>query len=140
LLPEENTLAILKWRLQNLPPSSRWYPVMVRYVAYVSARVNAFGGNAGSVLPSPTGVPALECPPCGKAGFEFTGKVCEVIFDCFGDFEGFVLESCSDHRRFSCRERAIGELVLKASRERLVISVVVDRELKQRIRQVIVRS
>ena len=30
LFPEENTLAVLKWRLQTMSPSYRWYPVLKR--------------------------------------------------------------------------------------------------------------
>ncbi len=138
---EENTLAILKWRLQNTPPSDRWYPVLLRYIDYVSGRVNGFGGNAGAIPPSPNGAP----PPKGIIHpgkiEEFTGKVCEVIFDCFGDFEGFVLETCSSNHHFSVREREIGELVLRACRERLVLSVFVERlhEHKHKVQRLIVR-
>lgn len=140
LWPEENVLAILKWRLQNTVPSNRWYPVLQRYVGYVAGRVNAFGGNAGAILPSPNGVPPPKGIPHRGEFDEFTGKVCEVIFDCFGDFEGFVLETCSSIHCFASRERAIGELVLRACRERLVISVVTERAHEHRIRKLIVRS
>jgi hypothetical protein len=37
---EEQALAILKWRLQNWSPSSRWYPVLLRYVSYVASLVD----------------------------------------------------------------------------------------------------
>jgi hypothetical protein len=49
--PEENTLAILKWRLQHMSPSYRWYPVLKRYAGYVAGRVDGFGGDSGSVQP-----------------------------------------------------------------------------------------
>ena len=40
LLPaEEDTYAILSWRLDNLDPASRWYPVMQRYLGYLAERV-----------------------------------------------------------------------------------------------------
>ena len=137
LWPEENTLAIMKWRLGRTAPGNRWHPVLKRYVDYIAARVDGFGGNSGSIQPSPTGVPA------GTSGtdetIELTGKVCEVCFDCFGDFEGFVLESCSHSYRLRSRERGIGELVLRACRERLVLSVCVDREHQHRVRRLVVR-
>jgi hypothetical protein len=56
--PEENILAIFKWRLQQLSQSDRWYGVLQRYLEYVTARVEAFGGNPAAIPPSPTGAPA----------------------------------------------------------------------------------
>jgi hypothetical protein len=53
--PEENTLAILKARLALMSPAYRWYPVLQRYIDYVSARVDGAGGDSGSVMPSLTG-------------------------------------------------------------------------------------
>ncbi len=50
-------------------PVNRWYPVLLRYVGLVEARVNGLGGNAGSVSGSLTGVPPLspgEGCGCGK--------------------------------------------------------------------------
>lgn len=87
LFPEENTLAIIKWRLQQMSTFNRWYPVLERYLSYIAARVDGLGGDSQSILPSPNGVPpkAFE--------HEYTGKVREVVFDCFGDFEGLVLSA-----------------------------------------------
>jgi hypothetical protein len=50
--PEENTLAILKARLAAMDPRYRWYPVVERYINYVSGRVDGAGGDAGEVPPS----------------------------------------------------------------------------------------
>jgi hypothetical protein len=52
LLPEQNTLAIMKARLQAMSPANRWYPVLQRYIAYISARVDGLGGDSASVKPS----------------------------------------------------------------------------------------
>jgi hypothetical protein len=57
LVPEENTLAILKWRLQQMPPTDRWYPVTERYVQHVAGRVDGLGGDSNSIPPSPLGFP-----------------------------------------------------------------------------------
>jgi hypothetical protein len=137
LWPEENLLAILKWRLQQQPAGGRWIPVLKRYIAYVSGRVQGFGGDPGTILPSPTGAPPPKGKGKGSEGFEFTGKVCEVVFDCFGGFEAFVLECCTGCHRFHSHERAIADLVLRACRERLTLTVVANRE--QRIVRLIVR-
>ncbi len=58
ILPsEENTLAILKWRLTQTSPGSRWFPVLGRYTSVVAGRVDGLGGNSGAIPPSPTGAP-----------------------------------------------------------------------------------
>jgi hypothetical protein len=150
LWPEENTLAIMKWRFLNTAPASRWYPVLQRYLSYLVGRVNGFGGKAGAIPASPNGAPepgpgkgtgtgtGTGLGECGGALVEYRGKVCEVLFDCFGDFEGFVLESCCGTRRFTACESGIADVVLRACRERLVLSVFVEQGLKDKIRQLMV--
>jgi hypothetical protein len=128
LRPEENTLAILKWRLMQTPPGSRWYPVLIRYIEYLSGRVDAFGGNAGSVLPSPSGVPVPTGGsgkgPLGAHGEEFTGKVESITYDRFGDFEGFrLLTEAGHYHDFRSHETEIERLVRFAWADRVVISV-----------------
>ena len=136
LWPEENTLAIFKWRLQVMSPTNRWYPVLQRYVDYLSARVAGLGGNPDQIMPSPTGVPAPR--PVRR---EFSGKVCEVIYDCFGDLEGFVLCTCEENKHlFRTREKAIGEIALRALRHRLLLSVYTDRRNLQTVHRIVVRS
>lgn len=135
LAPEENTLAILKWRLQNMSPVYRWHPVVKRYIDYVAGRVDGSGGNAGSIEPSPLGVP----PQSVHGEVEYSGKVCEVIYDCFGEFDGFVLSGCSESRSFTSCERAIGEVVLHALQKRLTLTVVVKGGKHERICRLIIR-
>jgi hypothetical protein len=46
ILPaEQTTLAIMKWRLNQMLPSNRWYPVLQRYIEYISGRVDAGPGD-----------------------------------------------------------------------------------------------
>jgi hypothetical protein len=53
ILPaEENTLAIFKWRLLSMSPTNRWYPVLLRYISYLSARVEGLGGDPDAIPPS----------------------------------------------------------------------------------------
>jgi hypothetical protein len=138
-LLEENTLAIMKWRLQEMAPSNRWHPVLERYVSYIAGRVDGLGGDSAHVLPSPTGVPVTSL--VHELEHEYTGKVCEVLFDCFGDFAGFVLTDCQGRHTFSTHERGIGELVLRACKDRLRLSVVttVKGEEAPRIRNLAIR-
>jgi hypothetical protein len=124
LEPEETTLAILKARLAAMPKADRWYPVLLRYIDQVAGRVDGLGGDANAIPPSLGGY----LPPAPKRGEEnleeFTGKVREVVFDCFGDFAGFILTGCHGHRAFESRENEIGGLVLRALKERFTLTVV----------------
>lgn len=126
LIPEQITLSIMKWRLQNLSPGNRWAPVLKRYIEYCSARLNGIGGDADAVPPSLTWHPPIP----GKGGGrgrgherEVCGKVAEVLFDCHGAFEGFVLDECCEPRLIRCQDRGLGELVLLACRENLTLCV-----------------
>lgn len=132
LIPEMNTLAIMKWRLAKMAPSNRWYPVLKRYIEYISGRVEGLGGDPSTIKPSPDGVPPEQLG--GARAREFSGKVCEVVYDCFGDFEGFVLcECCDEMHVFKSRQRGIEEVVLRACRHRMRVTVVVDPKDKTKI-------
>ena len=121
---EENTLAIMKWRLENLPLGDRWHPVIDRFVRYLSDRVDGLGGNAGAIGPSPDGVP-VKVPP-HRHHRQVTGTVSEIRYDCYGDFEGFVLDCCEVHHTFSSRRRGIAEVALLACRYQLRLTVHLD--------------
>jgi hypothetical protein len=141
LRPEETRLAIFKARLDAMAPSDRWYPVLVRYIELLSERVRGLGGDPDTIPPSLGGyLPGGEGEPGrpGKPehGRVLTGKVCEVLFDCFGDFEGFILCSCEREHRIRACEPAIRDLVLRACRERFELSVTLDDERIRLIRVV----
>jgi len=143
LLPaEETTLAILKWRLEQLSPVSRWYPVMQKYVSYVAARVNGFGGNAGAVPPSLQGYkpPPVAVGKCCAKTVSYTGRVIEVLYGCFGLFEGFVLETCCERQAIASCEEGVESVVLMACRKALFLTVVVDSEEAGRICGLVVRG
>jgi hypothetical protein len=125
LLPEETTLAVLKWRKEYMEPAYRWYPVLERYISYVSGRVLGFGGDPDAIKPSLHGVPARP-KPLPKEFIEHRGKVFEVLYDCFGDLKGFVLKGCCEEEGhfFACREKSIGELALRACRDGFRVTVV----------------
>jgi hypothetical protein len=133
LLPEERLLSWLKWKLEVVPKSLRFYPVLQRYLGLVAGRVGGFGGDPGKIPPSPGGnVPGVPKPKPHhhrEEIIEVTGKVISLIYDRFGDFAGFVL--LSEHGRehaFRGREAAIEALVKSAWIERTVISVHAERE------------
>jgi hypothetical protein len=139
LLPEENTLAIMKWRLQQTAPSNRWYAVLQRYVGYIADRVAGLGGDPDAIPPSPNGAPIKVLNPCEDV-VEYNGKVVEVIFDCFGDLEGFVLGECCTLHSFKTREREIGEIVLRACKDRLPLSIFAPRSDRSKIQRLVIRS
>jgi len=146
MLPaEETTLAIFKARLAAMSPANRWYPVLLRYIGFLSARVDGLGGDANSIPPSFLGAPIKRVKPGEGAGrcdtsVEHTGKIAGLIFDRFGDFEGFLLDTEDGERKFFSREIEIEELAERAWRERLRISVCAERDEPHRVQSLIVRE
>lgn len=135
--PEENTLAIMKARLAAMSPQYRWYPVVQRYIEYISGLVNAIGGNAGNIPPSLNGYPVTgkgkggTCPTHGHEGDHchedgYRGKICGLIFDRWGDFEGFELDTDECVHTFFSRERGVKLLCERAWQERLLVTVVAE--------------
>jgi hypothetical protein len=124
LLKEERLLAVLRWIAETLSPHNRWYQVFHRYLEEIAGRVKGFGGDPALILPSPIG----EVPPIGPGhppgeDIEITGKVEGIIYDHFGDFEGFILELYDgDRRHFVSREHEIWRLVHRAWAERIVVT------------------
>jgi hypothetical protein len=143
LLAEEHQLALFRWIGENVLPQSRWHPVMQRYIEQLAGRVTGFGGDPGKILPSPTGNVSGE--PCeGKEEHhernEVTGKINGLIFDHFGDFEGFVLETrFGELRRFHSRERRVLEIVRTALEERNWVTVVRESERHTGVLSIVVR-
>ncbi len=123
--PEAMTLAIMKWRLENLSPGNRWAPVIERYIKYCSARLHGFGGDPAQVPPSIDWHPPL--PGEGTGGrrhpHELCGKVRKVHFDCHGAFRGFELDDCCERQSLENCDRGVADLVLLACREDLTVCV-----------------
>ncbi|MBS0527055.1 MAG: hypothetical protein JSS04_25735 [Proteobacteria bacterium] len=139
ILPsEQTTLAIMKWRLEHMSPSNRWHPVLVRYIKYISDRVDGLGGDSSAVPPSLTYVPPLPLPHQPQR--EHCGKVCEVLFDCHGEFTGFVLDDCGERHVFHSRSRKVAKLVLKACRYELTLCVLVDGKDGEKIRKLTIKA
>lgn len=136
MLPlEENTLAIMRWRLGLMPQNDRWYPVLQRYISYVAARVDGLGGDSGSILPSPRGI-------YPKAGGEhtdathFTGTVHEIVYDCSGRVEWFVLQHCGKRREFKTCGQGMGKILLRACKAGLPVTVFLEPGSGHRARRI----
>lgn len=144
LVPEAMTLAIMKWRLGHLSPGNRWAPVLERYIKYCSARLDGIGGDSSQVPPSLSWTPPLPgehgkpCEPYGHKG-ELCGKVAEVLFDCHGEFEGFVLDYCCEQRVLESRDRGVADLVLRACHGNLTVCVKLCRK-SSRIEAIAIRA
>jgi hypothetical protein len=128
LPPEESLLALFKWKIDAIPSTNRWSPVLKRYIQQVSGRVDAYGGNASGIPPSQIGYPGVQKIGHHPDRHEHTGKVSGIIYDRFGDFEAFTLlsEHGVEHLYLS-REEEIQQLIRMAWGERIVISVFASR-------------
>jgi hypothetical protein len=138
ILPQdENLLAILKWRQTIILKTSRWYSILQRYNKYVEGRILGMGHDPTKILPSQFGT---ANQPIGQTGLpiplpvhprpekhEYVGKVEAIIYDRFGDFQGFHLRTeHGEEKRFRGNESPVEKLVLGAWQERMLISVSVD--------------
>lgn len=146
LLPrEEQRLSIFRWIGDAMPKQRRWYPVFQRYLQLIAERVTALGGDPAKILPSPTGDGGRTPQPHRPKGdhdhdgrVACTGKVDGLIFDRFGDFEGFLLETEEGERKFFSREAEVKELAERAWRERLRITVWAQHDEPHRPARIIV--
>lgn len=132
LADELRLLSLMRWILLQIPPGDRWYRAFLRYVDELALRVRGFGGDPSLVEPSPTGsgVPGL---PSGHGGQDphllgFAGKVSALLYDRYGDFEGFVLDTDRGDMRFDSREHTMEDLADRAWRQRLHVVVRATRE------------
>jgi hypothetical protein len=82
----------------------------------------------------------LGAPDQTRPGLR-SGKVSGLLFDHFGDFEGFTLESYGgSHHRFFSREPAVRELARTAWTERHVVTVITVSSQSRRVRRLLIRG
>ena len=151
LLPEERQLSVLRWIGEAIPATDRWSPVFQRYLEVIAGRVTSFGGDPAQILPSPLGdgVPGFPGYP-GHPGHPgpghperhvLTGKIDGIIYDCFGDFEAFVLVTHDGRRhRFESREERMRSIVQHALLSRTVTTVVEDTDHPERPFEIILHG
>jgi hypothetical protein len=128
---EENLLAVVKWKLEQLPATNRWHPVLRRFADQTAGRVDGFGGTAGAVAASPQGYTSPGTHPGHgphrhpHEDIDYCGKITGLVYDRFGDFEGFTMATeAGAEERFRCEERAIEDLIRRAWMERYVVTVI----------------
>lgn len=120
---------------------------MLRCVGAFADGFKGLGGNPSLIPPSPTGTwPGWQSLGSGKGHLkgqpgqlgEHTGKIAGLLFDHFGDFEGFILETHSGESfTFYSREDHMKDLVRRAWSERLRVTVVPEPKDKERPRRII---
>ncbi len=159
LAPEERRLSVLRWIEKSIPPGSRWYLVFQRYVQQIAGRVRDMGGDPDRVIADPNG----DWHQGGHGGhghrhpqrhghfhehegrhgeelIAFRGKVAGLIYDRFGDFAGFLLETEDAERRFESREHEVETLVKDAWVERIPTTVYAARHEPDRPLWIILRG
>jgi hypothetical protein len=136
---EEARLAIFKYIGEAIALESRWYPVFERYLDQLGGRVRLMGGDPDKIDPSPTGGwPAPSGETHGgdghgrHGGVIVTGKITRLIFDHFGDFEGFVLATDDGDWRFESRESHLHDVAREAWAARLRVTVIAARHARHR--------
>lgn len=123
LLPKAvRHLALLRYIALAIPAGDHWYPVFARYIKQLAGQVDALGYDADSVKPSAddAGMPGDRPHSQERC---YTGKVHEIVYDCFGSFVGFSLRTCSQRHWIDTCERGIEAIVLEACRHDATLSV-----------------
>ena len=138
---EETTLAILKARLEGWPKASPWYPVLLRYTELIAGRLRGIGGDPEGIPPSLGGYrPGRPVCEPDEHRLAFTGKVVSLVYDRFGDFCGFVLDTEDGARRFAAREPEIERVVNRAWAERILTSVFAERHAPHRPEEIVLHN
>ncbi len=127
LVNEERRLSVLRAIQLTIPVSNRWYLVFKKYLEQIADRVKALGGKPDDVLPSPFGQWQKPGKGDGENRETFYGKVNGIIYDHFGDFQGFMLETEDGERTFHSKEHQVEDLVKCAWQERIAVKVIAER-------------
>ncbi|HYP23255.1 MAG TPA: galactose oxidase early set domain-containing protein, partial [Actinomycetota bacterium] len=124
LLPRDmKRLSLLRHIAKSMPPKDRWYRVFDRWIDRAAERVRAFGGDPDDALPSPGGPGGTRPGSPDGGGRWVEGKIARLVYDCFGDFAGFVLDLCPGERRFASSEAAVESLARRACADRSRVRV-----------------
>jgi hypothetical protein len=124
--------SIFQWIQQAHTPADRWHPVLDRYLIGLAGLITALGADPAQIPATPTGygswlpvpIPLAPGPGPGHGEKEVIGKIEGLVFDRFGDFEGFTLQAETGRlHRFHSREPAMYFLARQAWAERTRIAV-----------------
>jgi hypothetical protein len=141
---------LLLWIFSVIPVANRWYPIFLRYIGALADQITVLGGDPSAIPPSATGIWPGSPPwpgtgkgkgvPKGGPGKhrQRVGKIAGLVYDHFGDFEGFILET-GDGQLFTflSRETHVEALVDRACGERLRVTVISEHHDEDRPRRII---
>jgi hypothetical protein len=95
IVPREiRKYTVLKYIKSRIPAGDILKPVFDRYVGEIEDRLRGFGedpdkiegsNHVGKHKPEKPGERPIE---------EFTGSVSDILYDCAGNFMGFILDDC----------------------------------------------
>jgi hypothetical protein len=128
-------LAVLRYTFEAMAATDPWYPVFQRYLSQLGEQITGLGIDA-SLVPASLDDPGLPGETDLFTPGKITGKVREVFFDCFGDFKGFQLETCSSSHYIPSNERGIEDIVLRACRKRCTLTICFNKS--GRLHQIII--
>lgn len=128
ILPGEiRKLSVLRFIGQSIPSGNRWFRIWQRLLDQIADRVRGLGGDPDSIAPSPTGegYPGDENPPKpgGEDATTLNGQIALILYDSFGHFEGFILETSEKEYTFNTCRSGVEKVVLKACRNHLQVKV-----------------
>lgn len=115
-------LAALRYIARGIPVHDDWHPVFERYVHQLGAQLEGLGIDASRV-PASADDPGLPTHLGKEEGPCPVGRVSEILFDCFGRMEGFILQGCCEARHIRCNEPNLERLIVQSLRERLTLQV-----------------
>ena len=82
LRPDEDALAVTKWRLQKIAAASRWRPVLERHREVLSGRIQGLGVDPKAIPASPDGAPLdIFQNGLGTLEIKFTAKPAGTVSD-----------------------------------------------------------
>jgi hypothetical protein len=140
----ERNLSLLKWIFKSIPAESRWRPIFVRYLGALEQQLSALGVNPAKIPGSSDGVwPGGPGWGQGRGGgghgghggrgegprpdhhrHGVIGKIVGLVFDHFGDFEGFILETeWAERIQFFSREKNMKQVAERAWADQLRVTV-----------------
>lgn len=136
ILPaEERKLAVLRWIRKSMGLSDRWVPIFDRWLGQVADRIRGMGGDPDAIEPFG---PDSSRPVVRRPGRAFSGKLRELLYDCHGDFEGFVVEACHERRAFRSGDRGVERVVQNACDRGSTVTVHADRWDPSRPQRIVV--
>jgi hypothetical protein len=135
MLPEaQRSFDVLRAIGATISVGDRWRPVFDRYLKVLGSQLVSIGGTTRPGTKG-GGHPGHRRPRHP----EVSGKVVEILYDCFGDLQGFVLETCGELREFYASEQRVWRLVELAAAQRAVVDIEPDCDDRHRVNAISLR-